>query len=205
MLIQIADIYIDTMGYAFTYPLFKYIGGCRVGSYTHYPTISTDMLKYVYRRIIGHNNRKIIARNPFLSGAKFLYYKLFGRVSIQLRIRSFYRKKKISIFKQLFHNRTFQLYGLVGSCAEIVIVNSSWTEDHINTIWKCPLKTHLVYPPCSVEHLIELPLPNDEEKNDCIRIVAIAQFRPEKNHPLMLRALFELRSILKEEIWAKVS
>lgn len=111
----------------------------------------------------------------------------------------------MSFFKQLFHNRTFQFYGLVGSCADIVIVNSSWTEDHINTIWKCPLKTHRVYPPCSVEHLTELPLLSDEEKNDCIRIIAIAQFRPEKNHPLMLKAMFELRSILKDEVWEKVS
>ena len=23
------DVYIDTMGYAFTLPLFKYLGGCR--------------------------------------------------------------------------------------------------------------------------------------------------------------------------------
>ncbi|KYN44850.1 Asparagine-linked glycosylation protein 11 like protein [Trachymyrmex septentrionalis] len=169
------DIYIDTMGYAFTYPLFKYIGGCLVGSYTHYPTISTDMLKYVYKRVVAYNNRRIIARNPLLSGGKFLYYKLFA-----------------------------YLYGLVGSCADIVIVNSSWTEEHINTIWKCPLKTHRVYPPCSVEHLIGVPLLSDEEKNKCIRIIAIAQFRPEKNHPLMLRAMFELRSILKEEVWEKV-
>lgn len=80
-LYKLADIYIDTMGYAFTYPLFKYIGGCRVGSYTHYPTISTDMLKYIYRRVIAHNNRRLIARNPFFSGMKILYYKFFARVS----------------------------------------------------------------------------------------------------------------------------
>lgn len=67
------------------------------------------------------------------------------------------------------------------------------------------MKTHRVYPPCSVEPLTELPLLNDEEKDDYVRIVAIAQFRPEKNHPLMLRAMFELRSILKEEVWEKVS
>lgn len=79
---SITDIYVDTMGYAFTYPLFKYIGGCRVGCYTHYPTISTDMLKHVYRRVVSHNNRRIIARNPFLSAAKIAYYKLFAAVRI---------------------------------------------------------------------------------------------------------------------------
>ena len=70
------------MGYAFTYPLFKYIGSCSVASYTHYPTISTDMLKHVYRRIISHNNRRLIARNPFLSAGKMIYYRIFAYVSI---------------------------------------------------------------------------------------------------------------------------
>jgi len=27
------------MGYAFTYALFKVLGGCSVGCYVHYPTI----------------------------------------------------------------------------------------------------------------------------------------------------------------------
>jgi len=27
------------MGYAFTYPIFKLFGKCKVVSYTHYPTI----------------------------------------------------------------------------------------------------------------------------------------------------------------------
>ncbi|KAG7212600.1 hypothetical protein KM043_012894 [Ampulex compressa] len=171
----VPDIYIDTMGYAFTYPLFKYIGGCRIATYTHYPTISTDMLKHVYRRVISHNNNRIIARNPFLSAAKIAYYKLFAF-----------------------------LYGWVGSTAEIIMVNSSWTEEHINSIWKCSLRTHRIYPPCDVKQLTLLPLLSDEEKGDLIRIVSVAQFRPEKNHPLMLRAMYELRSIIKEEVWEKV-
>ncbi|XP_076164019.1 ALG11 alpha-1,2-mannosyltransferase isoform X2 [Ptiloglossa arizonensis] len=171
----VPDIYIDTMGYAFTYPLFRYIGGCRIATYTHYPTISTDMLRHIYRRVVSHNNRPVIARNPFLSAAKIAYYKLFAF-----------------------------MYGWVGRSAEIIMVNSSWTEEHINAIWKCPLKTHRIYPPCDVKHLTQLPLLNDHEKCDNIRIVSVAQFRPEKNHPLMLRAMYELRSLVKEEIWKKI-
>ncbi|XP_008558383.1 GDP-Man:Man(3)GlcNAc(2)-PP-Dol alpha-1,2-mannosyltransferase [Microplitis demolitor] len=169
------DIFIDTMGYAFTYPLFKYIGCCRVGSYTHYPTISTDMLRHVYRRVISHNNRRIIASNPFFSIAKIIYYRLFAI-----------------------------LYGFMGRRADVVMVNSSWTEDHINAIWKCPLKTFRVYPPCDIERLVELPLLADDQKGDVVRIVSVAQFRPEKNHPLMLRIMYELRSIVKEEVWERV-
>lgn len=171
----VPDIYIDTMGYAFTYPLFKYVGGCKVASYTHYPTISTDMLRHVHRRVISHNNRRAIARNPLLSTAKLVYYKLFA-----------------------------WLYGLVGSSAETIMVNSSWTEEHINAIWKCPLRTHRIYPPTDVKHLTSLPLFDDNKEDEQIRIVSIAQFRPEKNHPLMLRTMYELRSIVKEEIWDKI-
>lgn len=46
----VPDIYIDSMGYAFTLPLFRYLGGCSVASYVHYPTISTDMLSVVRER-----------------------------------------------------------------------------------------------------------------------------------------------------------
>lgn len=97
-----------------------------------------------------------------------------------------------------------QLYGLAGRTAEIVIVNSSWTEEHINAIWKCPLRTHRIYPPTDVQHLTSLPLFDDTKEDSQIRIVSIAQFRPEKNHPLMLRTMYELRSIVKEEVWDKV-
>jgi len=38
------DVWIDTMGYSFIYPI-AWCCGCRVGSYTHYPTMSTDMVR----------------------------------------------------------------------------------------------------------------------------------------------------------------
>lgn len=85
------------------------------------------------------------------------------------------------------------------------MVNSSWTEDHINSIWKCPLKTYRVYPPCDVEHLTKLSLLSAEEKNGIIKIVSVGQFRPEKDHPLQLRALYVLRSIVSEDLWEKVN
>lgn len=40
----VPDIYIDSMGYAFTLPLFKYLGGCKVAAYVHYPTIRSVLL-----------------------------------------------------------------------------------------------------------------------------------------------------------------
>lgn len=61
----VPDVYIDSMGYAFTLPLFKYLGGCRVGSYVHYPTISTDMLSVVKNQNVGFNNAAFITRILF--------------------------------------------------------------------------------------------------------------------------------------------
>ena len=37
-----------------------------------------------------------------------------------------------------------------------------------------------------------------------VRILSIGQFRPEKDHPLQIKAMFELRQIITEEEWAKV-
>lgn len=79
------DIYIDTMGYAFTMPIFRYMGECRVGSYTHYPVISTDMLRRVKSRVNAHNNKSYVAKNPFLTWIKLTYYRLFARVSVNMK------------------------------------------------------------------------------------------------------------------------
>lgn len=72
----IPNVYLDTMGYAFTLPLFKYLGGCKVGCYVHYPTISTDMLDKVRTRRAGFNNKRGIANNRFATKFKLFYYKV---------------------------------------------------------------------------------------------------------------------------------
>lgn len=169
------DIYMDTMGCAFTYPIFRYLAQCPVGCYTHYPVITSTMMRRVKHRITTYNNRSVIARNPILTWCKLLYYKIFG-----------------------------WLYGVAGRCADIVMVNGTWTEEHINELWKQPFNTHRVYPPCEVSELKKLrSLVKD---SDPIQIISVAQFRPEKDHPLMLQGLYELRHLLKnnEMLWNKI-
>ncbi|XP_004577733.2 GDP-Man:Man(3)GlcNAc(2)-PP-Dol alpha-1,2-mannosyltransferase [Ochotona princeps] len=158
----VPDIYIDSMGYAFTLPLFKYLGGCRVGSYVHYPTISTDMLAVVRNQNVGFNNAAFITRNPVLSQAKLIYYHLFAF-----------------------------LYGLAGSCSDTVMVNSSWTLNHILSLWKVGDCTSVVYPPCDVQTFLDIPLEEEELPAERL-LVSIGQFRPEKNHPLQIRAFAKL-------------
>ena len=71
------------------------------------------------------------------------------------------------------------------------MVNSSWTEEHMNNLWRRPFFTHRIYPPCPTERLKGI-----KRSPDGIRILSVAQFRPEKNHPLQIQTMFQLRSVL---------
>ncbi|XP_055371937.1 GDP-Man:Man(3)GlcNAc(2)-PP-Dol alpha-1,2-mannosyltransferase [Condylostylus longicornis] len=169
------DVYLDTMGYAFTLPLFRFLAQCKTGCYIHYPTISTDMLRRVQCRVYAHNNQNYVVKNPFLTWLKLMYYKTFAK-----------------------------LYAYVGCCAQTIMVNSTWTENHIINLFEATFKTHRVYPPCEVNHLKKLQYTgNDNEK---IVIMSLGQFRPEKDHPLQLQAMYELRTLLvkDEELWSKL-
>ncbi len=152
----VPNVFIDSMGYSFTFPIFRYLGDCRVGAYVHYPTISTDMLEMVSNTVTTYNNRSFISNSLVLTKAKLLYYKLFA-----------------------------YLYGVVGRMAHVVVVNSSWTQQHIKQLWSPSVR--IVYPPCNTTDFKQLPL---EGKNE-LQIVSIGQIRPEKNHALQLTALKE--------------
>lgn len=41
----VPDVYIDTMGYPFTYPLVSWLANVPIAAYVHYPVISSDMVK----------------------------------------------------------------------------------------------------------------------------------------------------------------
>ncbi|KAK3042889.1 hypothetical protein RJ639_001162 [Escallonia herrerae] len=147
--------YFDTSGYAFTYPVAR-IFGCKVICYTHYPTISLDMLSRVHARSSMYNNDALVAKSTLLSRCKIIYYTIFS-----------------------------WLYGIVGSCAHLAMVNSSWTKSHIEKLWGIPDRTKRVYPPCDTSGLQVLPL---ERSALPAKIVSVAQFRPEKAHKLQLEA-----------------
>eukprot|EP00931_Biecheleriopsis_adriatica_P108261 TRINITY_DN82591_c0_g1_i1.p1 TRINITY_DN82591_c0_g1~~TRINITY_DN82591_c0_g1_i1.p1 ORF type:complete len:529 (-),score=99.42 TRINITY_DN82591_c0_g1_i1:10-1596(-) len=152
-------VYIDSMGYAFTLPLFCLLGGCRVGCYVHYPTISTDMLQQVRSRGVSVCNDASVAKSPLLSAGKLLYYRLFAL-----------------------------MYGLAGKFSEVVLVNSSWTRGHIDALWNLRDRTCIAYPPCDTAALASLPLERAAKDFGGRLVLSLAQFRPEKNHPLQLRA-----------------
>ena len=207
------DVFCDTMGAAFTYPLAKRIAGLDVIAYVHYPIISSDMLQKVREQRPSYNNDANIAGNVTISSIKLIYYQWFAR-----------------------------LYSWVGSYADKVFVNSSWTEKHISQLWGLDIDENIhsdnlqttsspsspsmtdshphppskskrlvkLYPPCNTTHLQNIPLGNMGSKTSGgpssspsgrgspIRVravLSIGQFRPEKDHSLQLRAFKALREI----------
>ncbi|CAF0800194.1 unnamed protein product [Brachionus calyciflorus] len=163
----IPDVYFETTGYAFTYPLFHYLANVAVCCYTHYPTISTDMLENVSRQVSTYNNRRLISQSQILTKAKMIYYKIFANI-----------------------------YSYCGRCSDCVMVNSSWTKGHINNLWSLAYRTQVVYPPCDVKKFDAIF--NNEKHDKNFYISSVAQFRPEKNHQLQIRALGKFLQKLNE-------
>ena len=157
----VPSIWIDTTGWAFPYPLLR-LAGCAVAAYVHYPTISTEMLGRVRDRTASFNNSDEVAASSTKSALKIAYYQALVVV-----------------------------YGAAGGCANVAMVNSSWTRRHISQLWWRRRRPTLVYPPADTAALQALPL---DRRLKRVYYVSVAQFRPEKNHKLQLRAFAAAQS-----------
>jgi alpha-1,2-mannosyltransferase len=163
----VPDIFIDTMGYAFSLALSSwYFPDVPTGAYVHYPTISTDMLDSLNENGQGINAG---AGAGWKGAAKRRYWQLFAYI-----------------------------YCKVGSTIDVVMTNSTWTQAHITSLWgpyrrrnnKTPNQDiNVVFPPVAVEELEEaVAVDEASEKKRGPHLIYIAQFRPEKNHTLILQA-----------------
>lgn len=162
------DIFIDTMGYAFVLAFSKFcFPKIPTGAYVHYPTISTDMLGS-------------LATSPALGKGL--------NAGTGKGLRGFLKKRYWHVFANL--------YSRVGGSVDIVMTNSSWTASHIRTLWgpvrtkrRKPHAVSVVFPPCAVDDIINaIPLNAESEAKREPTVLYIAQFRPEKNHSLLLRS-----------------
>lgn len=165
----VPDIFIDTMGYAFALGLCKFLfRKVSTGAYVHYPTISTDMLESLDPASSVGSHGVNAGQGAGARGlAKKTYWQLFAKV-----------------------------YSWVGSSIDVVMTNSSWTQEHVKSLWgpnrlqkdrNNPIA--VVYPPVAVRELEqEVEVSEASEKKRERVIMYIAQFRPEKNHQLILQA-----------------
>jgi len=175
-------IFCDTTGCAFTFLVVRLMcisTTTRILAYVHYPTISIDMMFWEWQKSNNDNNNNASIKKRIKTIIKLIYYYLFSL-----------------------------MYGLCGSLADLVLVNSTWTYNHINSLWRfggCgifPIQTRqqpicIVYPPCRVPSTVD-----DDNNNKQLgpglgpprenTIISIGQFRPEKNHKLQIQALFML-------------
>ncbi|GAB7366733.1 hypothetical protein MBLNU230_g0689t1 [Neophaeotheca triangularis] len=176
----VPDIFIDTMGYAFTLAACKWLfPSIPTGAYVHYPTISTDMLRSLQTDVNSHQGGAHAGLGSGVRGRlKQFYWELFAK-----------------------------LYSRVGGNVDIVMTNSSWTQNHMASLWgpsrtaQCkPHAISVVYPPCAVSELAEkIPVTAGTEASKRTKdILYIAQFRPEKNHSTVIDAFRSYLSSLPE-------
>ncbi|KAK3946443.1 GDP-Man:Man(3)GlcNAc(2)-PP-Dol alpha-1,2-mannosyltransferase [Diplogelasinospora grovesii] len=173
----VPDVFVDTMGYAFALGLSKFFfRDVPTGAYVHYPTISTDMLDSLDPKSAVGGQGVNAGKGAGTKGlVKKLYWQLFAKI-----------------------------YSWMGSSADVVMTNSTWTQGHIRRLWG-PLRNNsllggrksnpiaVVYPPVAVrelEHEIEVSEASESLREKGL-LLYIAQFRPEKNHQLILQSFAE--------------
>ncbi|KAJ1670545.1 asparagine-linked glycosylation protein, partial [Spiromyces aspiralis] len=69
----------------------------------------------------------------------------------------------------------------------MVMTNSTWTQNHIESLFGKSSLISVLYPPCDTEALSSFPFQPRKPL-----IVSLAQFRPEKNHRLQIEAFSRL-------------
>lgn len=159
------------MGYAFALGFSKILfQDVPTGAYVHYPTISTDMLTSLDPNSATGTEGVNAGKGAGTAGAlKKIYWHIFA-----------------------------YMYSAVGGSIDVVMTNSTWTLGHIKSLWdewrrelKKPQPV-VVYPPVAVEELErEVEISEASEKKREKILLYIAQFRPEKNHQLILTAFAE--------------
>lgn len=156
------------MGYAFTIALCKWLfPKVPTAAYVHYPTISTDMLDSLDDENATERGVNAGMGKGWRGYAKRKYWHMFA-----------------------------WLYGWVGGSTDVVMTNSNWTIDHVRALWEKGRKRQgrahpleVVYPPVAVEELERsVEVTRDSERDRRPEILYIAQFRPEKDHQLVLRS-----------------
>ncbi|EME44550.1 glycosyltransferase family 4 protein [Dothistroma septosporum NZE10] len=160
----VPDMFVDTMGYAFVIALVKKL----------FPSMPTGA--YVHYPTISTD----------------MLESLHAEVGSGLNAGA--GKGAKGKAKQLYWELFAKLYSWVGGSVDVVMTNSSWTQNHVSQLWtkartknKKQYPIRVVYPPCAVEELHE-KIPTECDKDRTKNLLYIAQFRPEKMHQNIIEA-----------------
>ncbi|KAG8681628.1 asparagine-linked glycosylation protein [Ceratobasidium sp. 394] len=125
------------------------------------------MLARVKSRTSQYNNASGVANSTMRTYAKLIYYNLFA-MAYSLSLRQ----------------------------AQTIMVNSSWTKNHVDFLLdhssfsissSAKRSSTIVYPPCDTKAMSTFPLENRENV-----ILSLAQFRPEKDQAKQIYSLAQL-------------
>lgn len=129
----------------------------------HTTVLKKDMLRLVWEKRPSYNHGANLSQSSIATNIKLCYYCLFAI-----------------------------LYGLTGSLCDMVMVNSTWTYNHISYLWRLAKnRIHVVFPPCNTDSLQKLNVNNREDL-----ILSIGQFRPEKDHSLQIRSFAKMKELV---------
>ncbi|KAF3313618.1 asparagine-linked glycosylation protein [Orbilia oligospora] len=154
-------------------------------------------------------------------GSIFLALEAFGMLVPDIYIDSMGYAFTVLLAKKVFGIPTA---AYAGSGIDVVVANSSWTAGHLNSLWRgrqeggsaapkfdgglaAAIKwisgrqkkgdIEVLFPPCAVKKLAE-KVSIGKKRDDAI--LYIAQFRPEKNHILVLQAFEKFLKSAPEEL-----
>lgn len=125
----IPDVWVDTMGYPFTYPLVSWLANIPIAAYVHYPVISTDMITGMVRSTPAGIKKAF----------KYLYWSAFAWA--YTFVGSYVSIIMANSTWTTQHIRSQWWWGRGGSW-------STGDTKHVKT----------VYPPCATQDLEEFPL-----------------------------------------------
>lgn len=109
--------------------------------------------------------------------------------------------------KKAYWHLFARLYSWIGAEIDVVMTNSTWTQNHIKALWgrtrqnrRWTRDTFVVFPPVAVEELEqEIEVSEESEKSRRKEILYIAQFRPEKDHQNIIMAFAEFLRTRKDD------
>ncbi|KAL3944743.1 MAG: hypothetical protein SGBAC_001162 [Bacillariaceae sp.] len=158
----------------------------------------------------------LVARWMLPSTSKILAYVHYPTISTDMMLWEWKAERALykTLVKIVYYWAFAILYGMVGSLADLVMVNSTWTYRHIASLWRLSKQIHIVYPPCRVpstttttDSISTNNNSSSSSKTTTTRqntIVSIGQFRPEKDHPLQIKSLARLLELHPEHNTAKI-
>jgi len=152
-------LWVDTSGYPLAYPFLRLLCG------------RTRIAAYVHYPLVSSDMADRVRRGADM-------YNNSGRIAASA---------VLTRLKLMYYGAMMAVYGASLRSAHLVVANSTWTAGHLRKVAYAftPERVEVVFPPCDTAGLSRVPLQPRPRR----ALVSVGQFRPEKNHALLIRAL----------------